>query len=85
MWYVYVLRSSSLGIFYIGCTEDLKRRLQEHLSGKTKTTSRSTDWFLIYYEASRSKKDALDRERQLKTGFGRGYIRKRIQDDNLQP
>jgi len=38
------------------------------------------DWKLVYYEVCLSKKDAQKRERQLKTGFGRGYLRKRLEN-----
>jgi hypothetical protein len=38
------------------------------------------DFELAYYEASKNEIDAKNRERQLKTGFGRGYIRKRLQN-----
>jgi len=43
------------------------------------------DWQLVYYEACLSKKDAQNREKQLKTGFGRGYLRKRLKDSLLPP
>jgi len=43
------------------------------------------NWKLIYYEACLSKKDAQNRERQLKTGFGRGYLRRRLKDYLLRP
>lgn len=35
---------------------------------------------LVYYEACLSHKDAAEREKQLKTGFGRGYLKKRLKD-----
>ncbi|MDO8554966.1 MAG: GIY-YIG nuclease family protein [bacterium] len=78
MWYAYVLYSQSLDKFYIGSTGGLKQRLAEHRSNKVHTTSRMKKPELIYYEACVSKKDAMIREKQLKTGFGRGYLRKRL-------
>lgn len=78
MWYVYVLYSKLSDRFYIGYTGDLKRRLVEHQSGTTQTTSRMKELGLVYYEACLSKTDAEERERQLKTGFGRAYLRKRL-------
>jgi putative endonuclease len=80
MWYTYLLYSRSQDKFYIGVTNDLKRRIEEHSRGKTQTTSRMKDFELAYYEASKNEIDAKNRERQLKTGFGRGYIRKRLQN-----
>lgn len=79
-WYTYVLYSKKSDKFYIGSTNDLKRRLKEHKYGKTHTTIRMKGRRLVYYEACLSKKDAGRRERQLKTGFGRGYLRRRIKN-----
>lgn len=78
MWYVYALRSRAPDRIYIGVTGDLRRRLAEHGSGKTKTTARFDAFELVYYEACLDKNDALRREKQLKTGFGRGYLQKRL-------
>jgi len=84
-WYTYSLYSKKLDKFYIGSTNDLKRRIKEHKFSKTYTTIRMKDWKLVYYEACLSKKDAQNREKQLKTGFGRGYLRKRLKDSLLPP
>ena len=78
MYYVYVLYDRTGDRFYIGSTNNLDRRWKEHVLGKTQTTSRMKDKNLVYYEASISKQDTLRREKQLKTGFGRGYLRSRI-------
>jgi putative endonuclease len=40
-------------------------------------------WILVYYEACLSEKDAVKREKQLKTGYGRAYLKTRI-DSFLQ-
>ncbi len=81
MYYVYVLYSKVHDRFYIGMTNDLDRRITEHRFGTTYTTSRMKDFQLVYYEACRVKEDATARESQLKTGFGRGYLRKRVAHD----
>ena len=65
--------------FYIGSTEDLKNRYREHQVGEVKTTKSFNKVMLVYYEACLSKADARKRELQLKTGFGRGYIKKRLE------
>ncbi|OHA88447.1 MAG: excinuclease ABC subunit C [Candidatus Zambryskibacteria bacterium RIFCSPHIGHO2_01_FULL_43_27] len=76
MYYVYVLRSPKQ--FYIGCTSDLKRRFQEHQSNKSISTKNRGPWKLIYYEASLSNKDALGREKYLKTAWGKRYVKSRV-------
>jgi putative endonuclease len=80
MYYTYALYSKKINKFYIGFTDNLKRRTKEHKSGKTHSTKRMKDFELTYYEACKSKKDAQDRERQLKTGFGRGYLKRRLEN-----
>ena len=59
MFYVYLLKNKARGNTYIGYTNDLKRRLKEHLAKKPE---------LVYYEAFKSEKDARTRERRLKQG-----------------
>jgi putative endonuclease len=80
VWHVYVLRDSKGGKLYVGLTGDLDRRLVEHRSGQTQTTSSFTKPELVYFEGCLNKKDAARRELQLKTGFGRGYLTRRLQD-----
>jgi len=63
MYYVYLLRCVDDKSWYIGYTEDLKRRLHEHQAGTgCFTTSKKTNWQLIYYEAYLNKYDAIGRE-----------------------
>ncbi|MFZ1075044.1 MAG: GIY-YIG nuclease family protein [Minisyncoccia bacterium] len=76
--YVYVLRSEKDGKFYTGCTQDLRKRFQEHIAGKGGYTKHRGPYTLIYYEASKSLDDAYDRERYLKSGMGKRYIRNRL-------
>ena len=75
-YYTYVLKCAD-GKLYIGSTSDIDRRLREHKKGLVHTTSRRLPGEFIYYEACKSKKSATDREKYFKTGFGRGFIKKR--------
>lgn len=78
MFWVYILESDDKS-WYIGFTSDLKRRLAEHISGNgSRTTSLKTDWVLIYCEGYKNKKDAEGREKFLKSGSGRKFIKKQI-------
>lgn len=78
MFYVYILRSKESGRWYTGCTSDLRKRLIEHNSGKSKYTKSSGPYELIYYEACLNEKDAFIREKYLKTGMGKRYLKNRI-------
>ena len=80
MYIVYALYDRKRNRFYIGSTNNLYRREKEHKAGKTFTTAGMNTIELVYYEACISKQDAVRREKQLKTGFGRGYLRNRIAD-----
>jgi len=80
MYYTYVLKSKKDGKLYVGFCEDLKKRFKEHQLGLVKTTKNKQPLVLIYYEACNNKIDAINREKQLKTGFGRAYLKRRIKN-----
>jgi len=87
MYYVYLLECGDDKSWYIGYTEDLKKRLSEHQGGSgCFTTSKKKNWKLIYYEAYPSKYDALGREKFLKGGSGRKYLKKQLKNylDNVR-
>lgn len=66
MHYVYLLKlEKTKKNFYIGCTSDLRRRMNEHRSGNTQTT-RGKNPELIYYEAFIDRNLAFKREDGLK-------------------
>ena len=84
MYYTYVLScsdSSGQREHYVGSTEDLRKRLKQHRANEVQSTKGSDKIELVYYEACRSKTDARRRELQLKTGFGRGYLKRRLEHD----
>lgn len=82
MYFTYVLLCSNSANgkeeFYTGSAGVLANRLEDHLTHSVKTTKKFDKIELVYYEACLNKTDARKRELQLKTGFGRGYIKKRI-------
>ena len=78
MFYVYVLRSKKDGKWYTGATNDLKKRLKEHNEGRVLATKDRRPLELIYYEACINQQDAFAREKYLKTGMGKRYIRNRL-------
>jgi putative endonuclease len=72
---VYVLYSLSDDKFYIGFTENLKRRLAEHFSGKNISTRSRRLLRLIFCEYYLSKSDACRREKYFKTSVGKRCLR----------
>jgi putative endonuclease len=78
MHYVYVLRSVKDGGFYIGYSTDLRRRITEHAAAASFATSFRGPWKLIYDEAYLDRDDALGRERYLKSGSGRRFLKAQL-------
>ncbi|GAB4218688.1 MAG: GIY-YIG nuclease family protein [Candidatus Microgenomates bacterium] len=78
MFFTYVLKSEKDKKYYIGCTNNLKRRFEEHNSGLVKSTKSRRPLKLVYYEACLSEKKAFKREKYFKTGFGRKFLKDRI-------
>ncbi|MDO8594259.1 MAG: GIY-YIG nuclease family protein [bacterium] len=80
MFKVYVLENQIDKGWYIGETDNLKRRILEHNSGRGgRTTKRGGGiWKLIYAEAYLNKSDALGREKFLKSGSGHRYLKKQL-------
>jgi Predicted endonuclease containing a URI domain len=77
MFYTYVLRCGD-GELYVGSAVDLRRRLAQHRAGRVRATAHRLPVRLEYYEACRSGLSARAREKQLKTGFGRAYLKRRL-------
>lgn len=77
-YYVYVLLSDKDKNFYTGYTEDLKSRFERHNNKFVKSTRERGKLTLIYSEACLSKKDAMHREKYLKTYHGKLFLRNRL-------
>ncbi|MCG2726509.1 MAG: GIY-YIG nuclease family protein [Elusimicrobia bacterium] len=69
MWYIYILKSISSRKIYVGCTDNIKRRLAEHNRSKVKSTKAFVPYKLIYSQEFSNKTLALKRELFLKTGI----------------
>jgi putative endonuclease len=78
MYYTYVLKSIKDGELYIGWSNDLKKRIEKHKKGLVTATKYRLPIELVYYEACLSEEKAIAREKQLKTGFGRAYLKRRL-------
>ncbi len=76
-FYTYVLRCAD-GRLYTGYTQDLRARMKEHQSGNVPTTRIRLPVTLVYYEACLAEAAAVAREKQLKTGFGKAYLKRRL-------
>lgn len=75
MFTIYVLRSEVDGRLYKGFTKDLSIRIAQHNNGKTKSTKGYMPWKLVYSEIVSTLEEALLREKYLKTGQGRDFLK----------
>ena len=78
MWYTYLIQSRKDKHWYTGCTVDLRKRFKEHNEGLVLSTKGRGPFGLIYYEACFNKNDAFARERYLKSGMGKRYLKNRL-------
>ena len=78
---MYVLWSKNFDKWYVGYSDNLKRRLEEHNQGKSFATKPYIPWELVYCEGYKSRLDALGRERKLKNhGKGIQQLKLRLQN-----
>ena len=73
-YYVYIIYSSKMDVYYVGQTDNLEERLSSHNTGKSKYTSRAKDWVMVYHEEFGSRTDSRMRENEIKRKKSRKYI-----------
>jgi putative endonuclease len=78
-YWVYVLWSGKVQKRYIGSSDNPEERLREHNSGQSSFTRGGRPWILIHKEPHRTKTEALQRERFLKSGAGRKWLDEHFQ------
>lgn len=79
-YYVYVLRSSIDKLLYTGYTSNLQQRIKLHNDGKVPSTSKRKPLELIYFEGCLNQQDATRREKYLKSGNGKIYLKNRLRN-----
>ena len=77
-YYVYLLQSLKSLKWYTGYTHDLRNRFKSHQDNKSTYTKGRGPFRLIYYEACLNEVDAKAREKYLKSGMGRRYLKNRM-------
>ncbi len=75
MYYVYILKCTD-DKPYIGCTNDLKDRIERHNKGHVPATQNRLPLKLVSYFAFSNKYTAFNFEKYLKSGSGRAFIEK---------
>ena len=75
MWYVYAIVSEVNGFIYVGMCMNLERRLKEHNNGMSKFTKPYIPWRLIYKEFIGAREKARIKEKYLKSGIGKEFLK----------
>lgn len=78
MNYVYVIQSKKDGKFYTGATRNLRKRFVEHNNHEVFSAKNRGQFTLVYYEACIDEHDAFEREKFLKSGHGKLYLKNRL-------
>ena len=75
MYYVYVMKNKNSRYLYVGYTNNLRRRMEEHKLDRWK------NFYFVYCEVYISEIDAKEREQMLKNyGAGLGHVRNRLKN-----
>ena len=75
VYIVYALISAIDKRIYVGFTSNLAKRLNEHNSGKTKSTKGYRPWSLLYSEDVLGRENARAREKHLKSVVGKEFLK----------
>jgi putative endonuclease len=78
MKYVYILESLDGLHFYVGVTDDLRKRLEKHNAGEVPHTSKFGHWLIKTYFAFSEPEKAFAFEKYLKSASGRAFAKKRL-------
>ena len=77
MTWVYIIKSEE-DYIYVGSTTDLQKRIFQHNNKLAGWTKRGSNWKVIHTEEFETYSEARKKEKWVKTGVGREFIRKNI-------
>ncbi|MBI5538547.1 MAG: GIY-YIG nuclease family protein [Bacteroidia bacterium] len=60
MFYTYTLFSDNLGVYHIGFSQNLERRLLEHNRGKTTFAAKGMPWRIVYKQECYESPESID-------------------------
>ena len=78
LYYVYVLYSEKVNKYYVGQTNNVEVRIEQHNTRNERYTSNKGPWKLIYKEEVECRAEAMKREKFWKTGKGREYWKSKL-------
>ena len=75
LFYVYAIKSLSRNYIYVGLTNNLERRILQHNNGENRSTKAYGPFELIYSEAFDTRMEARAKEKYLKSGIGKEFLK----------
>ncbi len=75
MFFVYAIKSTVRNYIYVGMTNDVDRRFVEHNNGENRSTKAYKPFKLIHKEPFTTRIEAREREKYLKSGIGKEYLK----------
>jgi len=81
MYYVYAIKSLKRNYIYVGLTNNPQRRINQHQAGQEKTTSPYRPFRVLFTETHPTRSAARVREKYLKSGIGKAWIKKGFSDN----
>jgi putative endonuclease len=75
MYYVYAIKSLIKDWIYVGITDNLERRLNQHNKGQNRSTKPYIPFVLVYFEEESDREFARLREKYLKTASGKRWLK----------
>jgi putative endonuclease len=76
----YILKSNSVNKTYVGHTDNLERRLNEHNQGNSAFTKSYKPWSVIHKENFNNIEESIKREKYFKSAAGRRWMKKNLFD-----
>lgn len=76
MWHVYIIQSTNTRKYYIGCSNNLERRLSEHNRGYSLATTKDRPWVVVHFEKFNNQTEAYSREKEIKSYKGGNAFKK---------
>ncbi len=78
MFFVYILKSTADGSFYVGTTKNVSKRLHEHNTGTAKYTSGKKPYILMWFCCFKEEARAYDFEKYIKHGSGHAFVKRHL-------
>ncbi len=74
-YYVYAIKSLTRTYIYVGLTNSVERRIDQHNQGQNRSTKAYKPFKLIYTQEFKKRREARQREIYLKSGIGKEFLK----------